>query len=81
MERIHGTTWTCGNCGAIWDDDDRRAGRGTSLISTTRSRNDGMTGLKGLFLRPIIRTRSRDAVRSYLDQVKRQVERPAPADP
>jgi hypothetical protein len=34
-----------------------------------------------LFLRPIIRTRSRDAVRSYLDQVKRQVERPAPADP
>ncbi len=62
-------------------DDDRRAGRGTSLISITRSRNDGMTGFKGLFLRPIIRTRSRDAVRSYLDQVKRQVERPAPAAP
>jgi hypothetical protein len=62
-------------------DDDRRAGSGTSLISITRARNDGMTGFKGLFLRPIIRTRSRDAVRSYLDQVKRQVERPAPAEP
>ncbi len=62
-------------------DDDRRAGPGTSLISITRSRSDGMTGFKGLFLRPIVRSRSRDAVRSYLDQVKRQVERPAPAIP
>jgi hypothetical protein len=62
-------------------DDDRRSGQGASLISITRSRNDGMTGFKGLFLRPIIRSRSRDAVRSYLDQVKRQVEGPAPADP
>jgi hypothetical protein len=58
-------------------DDDRRAGRGTSLISIIRSRNDGMNGLKGLFLRPIIRTRSRDAVRRYLDHVKRLVEGPA----
>jgi hypothetical protein len=62
-------------------DDDRRDTGGTSLISITRARNDGMTGFKGLFLRPIIRTRSRDAVRSYLDQVKRQVESPAPVDP
>ncbi len=61
------------------DDDRRAAGDGTSLISITRSRNDGMTGFKGLFLRPIIRNRSRDAVRSYLGQVKRQVERPAAA--
>ena len=61
-------------------DDDRRAGSGTSFISITRSRNDGMTGFKGLFLRPIIRTRSRDAVRRYLDHVKRQVEGPAPAE-
>jgi hypothetical protein len=60
-------------------DDDRRGGSGTSLISITRSRNDGMTGFKGLFLRPIIRSRSREAVRRYLDQVKRQVESPAPA--
>jgi hypothetical protein len=37
-----------------------------------------MTGFKGLFLRPIVRVRSRDAVRNYLDQVKRQVERPNP---
>jgi hypothetical protein len=61
-------------------DDDRGAGRrGLYLISITRSRNDGMTGLKGLFLRPIISRRSRDAVRGYLEHVKRQVERPAPA--
>jgi hypothetical protein len=59
-------------------DHDLRAGGRTSLISITRARNDGMTGFKGLFLRPIIRTRSRDAVRSYLDQVKRQVESPVP---
>jgi hypothetical protein len=62
-------------------DDDRRAGDGASLISITRSRNDGMTGFKGLFLRTIVRTRSRDAVRGYLDHVKRQVERPASAAP
>jgi hypothetical protein len=55
--------------------DDRRSSPGTSLISITRARNDGMTGFKGLFLRPIIRNRSRDAVRSYLEHVKRQVER------
>ena len=51
---------------------------GSSLISFTRSRNDGMTGFKGWFLRPIIRRRSRDAVRRYLEHVKRQVERPVP---
>ena len=55
-----------------------RAGRAAStLISVTRSRNDGMTGFRGLFLRPIIRRRSRDAVRHYLEHVRRQVERPA----
>ena len=53
--------------------------RGAALISITRSRNDGMTGFRGWFLRPIIRRRSRDAVRSYLEHVKRQVERPAAA--
>ena len=59
-------------------DDDRRSDRRwTSLISITRSRTDGMTGFKGLFLRPIISHRSRDAVRGYLALVKRQVERPA----
>ena len=56
------------------------AGRaGSTLISVTRSRNDGMTGFRGLFLRPIIRRRSRDAVRGYLEHVRRQVERRAPA--
>jgi hypothetical protein len=61
-------------------DDDRRD-RGSALISITRSRNDGMTGFKGLFLRRIIRSRSRDAVRNYLDHVKRQLEGPDPAVP
>lgn len=62
-------------------DDDRHTGRrGSYLISITRSRNDGMTGFQGLFLRPIISRRSRDAVRGYLEHVKRQVERPASAD-
>ncbi len=52
---------------------------GAALISITRSRNDGMTGFRGLFLRPVIRRRSRDAVRRYLEHVRRQVERPGPA--
>ncbi|MXY23271.1 MAG: hypothetical protein F4Y45_01965 [Acidobacteria bacterium] len=51
---------------------------GSALVSITRSRNDGMTGFKGFFLRPIIRGRSRDAVRGYLEHVRRQVESPAP---
>ncbi len=51
---------------------------GSALVSITRSRNDGMTGFKGFFLRPIIRGRSRDAVRGYLEHVRRQVERRAP---
>jgi hypothetical protein len=54
---------------------------GTSLISITRSRNDGMTGFKGIFVRPIIRGRSSKAVRGYMDHVKRQVERPLEAAP
>ena len=58
----------------------RRSGRcGASLISITRSRNDGMTGFKGWFLRPVISRRSRDAVRGYLEHVQRQMERPVPA--
>lgn len=59
-----------------------RAGRGgATLISVTRSRSDGMTGFRGWFLRPIIRRRSRDAVRHYLEHVRRQVERPAAEAP
>lgn len=62
--------------------DDRPSGRrGTYLISITRSRSDGMTGFRGFFLRPIIRRRSRNAVRGYLEYAKRQVEAPAPAAP
>jgi hypothetical protein len=58
-------------------DDGRTAGRrGFYLLSIARSRNDGMTGLKGVVLRPIITRRSRDGVRGYLEHVKRQVERP-----
>ena len=61
-------------------DDDRRPGRpGFVLVSITRSRNDGMTGFTGSLLRPIINRRSRNAVRRYLEHVKRQVERIARA--
>ncbi|MFN2446619.1 MAG: hypothetical protein ABR606_13670 [Vicinamibacterales bacterium] len=61
-------------------DDNRRASRrGFYLLSITRSRNDGMTALKGSLLRPIIRHRSRNAVRGYMEHVKRQVERGGPA--
>jgi hypothetical protein len=62
--------------------DERRAGReGSALISITRSRNDGMTGFGGLFRRPIVARRSRDAVRGYLDAIKRRIEEPFPAAP
>ncbi|OFW12460.1 MAG: hypothetical protein A3H29_13085 [Acidobacteria bacterium RIFCSPLOWO2_02_FULL_67_21] len=60
--------------------DDDRPGRGFWLVSLTRSRNDGMTGLKGLFLRSIISRRSGEAVRKYLAHVRQQVERPTLAD-
>ena len=60
-------------------DDERRANRpGFYLISITRSRIDGTSGLKGSLLRSVINRRSRSAVRSYLEHLKRQVER---ADP
>ncbi|MYK86982.1 MAG: hypothetical protein F4018_00710 [Acidobacteria bacterium] len=64
----------------LLDRTDADGREGSTLISITRSRNDGMTGFRGLFLRPIIRRRSRDAVRNYLEHVKRQVERPVPAE-
>lgn len=57
-------------------EDDRPGRGGFWLLSVTRSRNDGMTGFKGLLLRPIISRRSNAAVRGYLELVKRQVERP-----
>ena len=63
-------------------DDQRRAGSlGFYLLSIARSRNDGMTGFRGSFLRPIIRHRSRNAFRRYLEYVKRQVERASPDGP
>lgn len=50
---------------------------GFYLISITRSRIDGVTGLTGSLLRPLVNRRSRDAIRGYLEHLKRQVERPA----
>ena len=55
---------------------DRGDRPGSALISITRSRNDGMTGFKGFFLRSIIRRRSRAGVRDYLEHVRRQIEHP-----
>ena len=60
-------------------DDGRGAGRpGFYLLSITRSRIDGTTGLTGSLLRPVINRRSRTAVRNYLEHLKRQVEVPGP---
>jgi hypothetical protein len=43
-------------------EDGRAGGDGLVLVSVARSRNDGMTGFKGLFLRSIITRRSREGV-------------------
>lgn len=57
---------------------ERARGRsGFYLISITRSRIDGVTGFTGSLLRPLVNRRSRNAIRGYLEHVKRQVERPA----
>ena len=60
-------------------DDERRDRRGFSLLSITRSRIDGTSGLAGSLLRPVISRRSRTAVRGYLEHLKRQVEGAVPA--
>jgi hypothetical protein len=60
-------------------DDERRADRpGFYLLSITRSRIDGTSGLTGALLRTVINRRSRTGVRSYLEHLKRQVERTPP---
>jgi hypothetical protein len=60
--------------------DDGRSGDtpGFYLLSITRSRIDGTSGLTGALLRPVISRRSRHAVHHYLEHLKRQVERAAP---
>ena len=62
------------------EDDGRQPRLGTWLVSVTRSRNDGMTGFRSLFLRPIIARRSREGVAGYMEHVKRQVESSAPGE-
>jgi hypothetical protein len=52
--------------------------RGFYLLSLTRSRIDGTTGLKGSLVRPIVSRRSRNAVRNYMEHLKRQVETDVP---
>ena len=49
-----------------------------ALVSIARSRSDGITGLRGSLLRPVVRRRSRDSLRGYLEHVRRQLECPAP---
>jgi hypothetical protein len=63
------------------DDYSQPDDRGFYLVSITKSRNDGMTGFRGSFLRLIVNRRSRNGVRRYLEHVKRQVERTNPVDP
>jgi hypothetical protein len=56
------------------DDLRRPDRRGFYLFSITRSRIDGTSGFAGGLLRSVINRRSRTAVRSYLEHLKRQVE-------
>lgn len=62
--------------------DDGRSGdrRGFYLLSLTRSRVDGTSGLRGSLLRPIISRRARTAVGDYMEHVSQQF-RPADARP
>lgn len=56
-------------------DDRRRAETpGFYLLSLTRSRIDGTSGLKGSLLRPLISRRSRNGVRDYMDHLKQEFE-------
>ena len=52
---------------------------GFDLLSLTRSRIDGTSGVRGALLRPVISRRSRNGVRAYLEHLKRQVELAGPA--
>jgi hypothetical protein len=47
---------------------------GFLLVMTTRSRNDGMTGLLGFVVRAKVRGRSRDGMARYLQNVKETLE-------
>lgn len=49
-------------------------GGGFVLVTTSRSRNDGMTGLLGLVVRGSVRRRSRDVLARYLEAVKAATE-------
>ena len=53
-------------------------GNGSALISIARSRSDGITGVRGSLIRPMVRRRSREALRGYLQHVRQEMERPAP---
>jgi len=48
---------------------------GFYLLSITRSRIDGTSGLSGSLLRSVVNRRSRQGVRRYLEHLKEQVER------
>lgn len=48
---------------------------GIYVLSILRSRNDGMTGLSGTLLRPIISRRSRAGIRRYLEYLQAQMAR------
>ncbi|MYD69296.1 MAG: hypothetical protein F4W89_00915 [Acidobacteria bacterium] len=50
---------------------------GAALVSVARSRSDGMTGFRGSLLRPIVRRRSRDALRNYLEHIQDLFEVPS----
>ena len=58
----------------LLDRADRSGRPGAALVSIARARSDGMTGVRGSLLRPIVRRRSRDALRGYLEHVRLQLQ-------
>lgn len=50
------------------------------LVCMNRAHVDGMTGIKGLFLRRVIKSRIRQSMAHYLDGVKKNVESPLLAE-
>jgi hypothetical protein len=55
-------------------DDASAPGKGFYLFYTTKSRVSGLTGLMGMLIRPLVKSRARSGMERYLDVTKRVVE-------
>jgi hypothetical protein len=69
--------WTALDLRALIPDPAR--GSGFWLVTTSRSRNDGLTGLTGLFIRRRVRSEVVEGTLNVLRSTKEKLEQPAPA--